>query len=121
VVRAEYANETYTQKIADEINIQFNRDFGSIHSKAHKLGLLKPRSSVVTSKSARLLVPRLAKLPRLTIALHFSTGTLLDRINTVVPRSLSLDHRDDVIGEMAWLFMRGGSTRQISSGAYASS
>ena len=40
------------------------------------------------------------KLQPLTTALRFPAGSLLDRINAVVPRHLSRNHRDDVIGEM---------------------
>jgi hypothetical protein len=33
-------------------------------------------------------------------ALHFPAGSILDRINAVVPRHLSRDHRDDAIADM---------------------
>lgn len=69
-----------------------------IYDKANKPGLERP---------ARLIVPKQAKLPPLTAALRFPIGSLLDRINAIVPRHLSRDHRDDVIGEMALAVYEG--------------
>lgn len=101
LLRTEYQNRSDPQKIADLINAQFGRDFSArtIYSKANKLGLFRYRH--------RLIAPRPAKLPPLTAALRFPLGSLLDRINAVVPRHLSRDHRDDVIGEMALAVYEG--------------
>jgi hypothetical protein len=101
LLRTEYKNGSAPQKITGLINAQFGRDFsvGSIYSKAHKLGLIERR--------ARIIVPALPKLPPLTAVLRFPIGSLLDRINAVVPRHLSRDHRDDVIGEMALAVYEG--------------
>jgi hypothetical protein len=101
LLSTEYKNGSDPQKIADLINVGFGRDFSasSIYSKAHKLGLIERR--------ARVIVPKPAKLPRLTAALRFPIGSLLDRINAVVPRHLARDHRDDVIGEMALAVYEG--------------
>jgi hypothetical protein len=52
-------------------------------------------------------VPRLPKLPALITALRFPAGSILDRINAVVPRHLSRDHRDDVIAEMVLAICEG--------------
>jgi hypothetical protein len=94
LLTAEYKNGSAPQKITDLINAQFGRDFTvrTIYSKVHKLGLERP---------ARIIVPKTPKLSPLTAALRFPIGSLLDRINAVVPRHLPRDHRDDVIGEMA--------------------
>jgi hypothetical protein len=46
-------------------------------------------------------------LPPISFALRFPLGSLLDRINVVVPRHLPRDHRDDVIGEMALAIYEG--------------
>lgn len=63
---------------------------------------------------------KVPKLPPLTTALRFPVGSLLDRINTVVPRYLARDHRDDIIGEMA-LAVYEGSKKCILSAAFRSS
>jgi hypothetical protein len=60
---------------------------------------------LVLERPVRIVRPvvKVTKLPPLTIALRFPVGSLLDRINAVVPRHLARDHRDDVIGEMGLL------------------
>ena len=101
LLTSEYKNGSTPQKITGLINEKFGRDFSvnSIYSKAHKLGLIERR--------ARIVVPKAPKLPPLTAALRFPIGSLLDRINAVVPRHLARDHRDDVIGETALAVYEG--------------
>jgi hypothetical protein len=92
---AEAAKQTSFTEITLALNQRFDMDFTvpAVMTKAGKLGIVRP--------AKHLIVPRLPKLPRLIAALHFPIGSLLDRINAVVPRHLTRDHRDDVVGEMA--------------------
>jgi len=94
-------------KIARLINEKCNVDFPAriIYDKARKLGL--ERARIVSPRRSSAAADKALKLPPLTTALHFPIGTLLDRINAVVPRHLSRDHRDDVIGEMALAVYEG--------------
>jgi hypothetical protein len=100
LLTAEFQKGASTKGITILINERFGRDFsaGSISTKANKLGLERP---------ARIIVPKPPKLPPLTTALRFPVGSLLDRINAFVPRYLSRDHRDDVIGEMVLAVYEG--------------
>jgi hypothetical protein len=98
-----------TKEIAGLINAQFDRDFtvGAIYTKASKLGLERP-AHIITPRSVKLRrTPTVSKLPPLSAALRFPVGSLLDRINAVIPQHLSRDHRDDVIGEMALAVYEG--------------
>lgn len=100
------------KEITGLINAKFDRDFtvGAICSKIDKLGLERP-ARIIVPKLPKLLskVPliKAPKLPPLTTALRFPAGSLLDRINSVVPRYLPRDHRDDVIGEMVLAVYEG--------------
>jgi hypothetical protein len=93
------------KEITGLINAKFDRDFtvGAICSKIDKLGLERP-ARIIVPKPPKLFskvpVIKAPKLQPLTTALRFPAGSLLDRINAVVPRHLSRNHRDDVIGEM---------------------
>jgi hypothetical protein len=100
LLAAGYEKGLSSKKIAGLINEKFNGDFNArtIYSKANKLGL---------ERSVRIIVPKPPKLPPLTTVLRFPVGSLLDRINAVVPRYLSRDHRDDVIGEMVLAVYEG--------------
>ena len=108
VLATEYKNGLEPEKITGLINEKFDRDFTvrAIYTKANKLGLERPPRIIVpqTPKPRRQLIK---SLPPLIVALHYPAGTILDRINAVVPRHLSRDHRDDVIGDMAHAVQEG--------------
>lgn len=96
----EAARSSTFEDITILLNGRFNTDFsvGAVRAQAGKLALVRPR---------RVIIPRLPKLPPLVTALHFPVGSLLDRINAVVPRHLPRDHRDDVIAEMVLAIYEG--------------
>jgi hypothetical protein len=89
----------------EAIATALNERFGSHHSakaveaRAYKLG--------ISLKAKRLIKPSLLKVLAPVAVLRFPVGSLLDRINTAVPRHLARDHRDDVIGEMALAVYEG--------------
>jgi hypothetical protein len=82
-----------------------NDRFGSHHSatavaaRAYKMGIRLDARRLIKTSVVKVLAP--------AAVLRFPVGSLLDRINTAVPRHLARDHRDDVIGEMALAVYEG--------------
>jgi hypothetical protein len=110
LLTTEIQRGTSTKQITGSINERFGSDFSpaSISAKANKLRLERPPRIIVprTPKPRRPAI-KVPKLPPLIADLHFPAGSILDRINAVVPRHLARDHRDDVIGEMALAVYEG--------------
>jgi hypothetical protein len=101
LLSTEYKNGSEPQQIADLINTN------SAEISRFERSTPKRISLGSWCRASRILVPKLPKLPPLTAALRFPIGGLLYRTNAVVPRYLSRDHRDDVIGEMALAVYEG--------------
>lgn len=109
LLTAEYEKGLPPEEIIGLINEKFDRDFtiGAIYTKASKLGLERPARIIMPKAAKPRRIQTTAKLPPLTTALRFPIGSLLDRINAVVPRYLARDHRDDVIGDMVLAVYEG--------------
>jgi hypothetical protein len=102
LLATEAAGSSNFSDITRLINDRFGADFtvAAVMTKANKLGIIRH----ARRGAPRLVIPKLA--PPTTV-LRFSLGSLLDRINSSVPRHLARDHRDDVIGEMALAVYEG--------------
>jgi hypothetical protein len=109
LLTAEYEKGLPSEEIVGLINEKFDRDFtvGAIYTKASKLGLERPARIIMPKSVEMRRIQIIPKLPPLTTALRFPIGSLLDRINAVVPRYLARDHRDDVIGDMVLAVYEG--------------
>jgi hypothetical protein len=109
VLKEKYETGLRFNEIAQLINTNFQRDFSerAIYTKVSRMGLIASRPS-----KPKIAAPT---LPALVTARHFPAGSLLDRINAVVPRHLPRDHRDDVIADMV-LAIYEGQLKEVDIG-----